>query len=77
MKIGILGAGNIGRSLGKSWAEAGHDVVFGVRDAGSPKAQSCLEAVGGSAQLLALAEAIAFGEVILFAIPNAAVLETI
>lgn len=32
MKIAILGAGNVGATLGKRFAEVGHDVVFGVRD---------------------------------------------
>ena len=31
MNIGIVGAGNIGGTLGRKWAEAGHDVTFGVR----------------------------------------------
>ena len=28
MKIGILGCGNLGSTLGRFWSEAGHDVVF-------------------------------------------------
>ena len=32
MKIGIIGTGRIGSTLGKSWADAGHDVMFGARD---------------------------------------------
>ena len=37
MRIAILGAGNVGGTLGRRWAEAGHDVKFGVRrpDAGA------------------------------------------
>ena len=31
MRIGILGAGNVGGTLGRRWADVGHDVVFGVR----------------------------------------------
>jgi len=34
MKIGIIGAGQVGSALGKGWAEAGHIVSFGVRDQG-------------------------------------------
>lgn len=33
MKIGIIGAGNMGRSLGLLWAECGHELFFGSRDA--------------------------------------------
>ena len=30
MKISILGAGNVGGTLGRAWARKGHDVFFGV-----------------------------------------------
>lgn len=33
MKIGIIGSGNMGRSLGLLWAEQGHQVFFGARTA--------------------------------------------
>jgi 8-hydroxy-5-deazaflavin:NADPH oxidoreductase len=46
MQIAILGAGNIGRTLGAKWAAAGHAVVFGVRDPGSDKARAALGEVG-------------------------------
>jgi len=32
MKVGILGSGNMGRSLGMVWAELGHDLFFGDID---------------------------------------------
>ena len=32
MKIGILGSGNMGRSLGMVWAEKGHDVFFADKE---------------------------------------------
>lgn len=31
MRIGIIGTGNMGRTLGGLWAVAGHDVIFGAR----------------------------------------------
>jgi hypothetical protein len=31
MRIGIIGAGNVGGTLGRRWAGAGHEVVFGTR----------------------------------------------
>jgi 8-hydroxy-5-deazaflavin:NADPH oxidoreductase len=37
MKIGILGAGNIGGNLGRRWAAKGHTIRFGVRDADAVK----------------------------------------
>ncbi|HEX3284188.1 MAG TPA: NAD(P)-binding domain-containing protein [Mycobacterium sp.] len=36
MKIGIIGAGNVGRALGGAWRTR-HDVTFGVRSPGDPK----------------------------------------
>jgi ketol-acid reductoisomerase len=33
MKIAVIGKGNIGGSLGSKWREAGHDVVYGAREA--------------------------------------------
>ncbi len=32
MKIAIIGAGNVGSTLGSGWAKHGHEVTFGVRD---------------------------------------------
>jgi predicted dinucleotide-binding enzyme len=33
MKISIIGSGNMGRSLGRLWAEQGHEIFFGARAA--------------------------------------------
>ncbi len=38
MKIGIIGTGNMGRSLGILWAERGHEVFFGSCDPQKGKA---------------------------------------
>ncbi|MDJ0514344.1 MAG: NAD(P)-binding domain-containing protein [Methyloceanibacter sp.] len=63
MKIGILGSGNMGRSLGMRWAEKGHDVFFGSR---SPdKAQAVADFVGHGARAGLLDEAAASGDVLL------------
>lgn len=32
MKIAIIGTGNVGGSLTKGWAKAGHEILLGVRD---------------------------------------------
>lgn len=34
MKIAVIGAGNVGGTLGRRWAELGHEVVFGIRNPG-------------------------------------------
>lgn len=77
MKIGIIGAGSIGGNLGQMWAANGHDIVYGVRDPNSPKARAALDAAGGHARLATVAEAAAFGDVVVIAIPWSAVAETL
>ena len=73
MKIGIIGSGNIGGSLGRLWAAAGHEVCFGSRD---PESLSDLVAkAGANAQAATQEEAAAFGDVVLEAIPFHAVPE--
>jgi predicted dinucleotide-binding enzyme len=68
MKIAILGAGNIGGTLGGKWATAGHDILFGVRDVNSPKTNSVLgQAKGAKARDVSIA--IRESELILFSIP--------
>ena len=32
MKIAVIGAGNIGGTIGAKWASQNHEVYFGVRD---------------------------------------------
>jgi len=77
MKIAIIGSGNIGGTLGAKWAAAGHAVVFGVRDAGSAKARAALGAAGERARVDKIAGAIADAEVVVLAVPGAAVAETV
>jgi predicted dinucleotide-binding enzyme len=73
MNIAVLGTGNIGGTLGRKWASAGHDVVYGVRDLPSPKAQALLEAGAGKISIDTLGAAIGFGDVVVFAVPSSAV----
>lgn len=37
MRIAVIGAGRVGKTLGTRWSEAGHDVLYGVRDPDDPK----------------------------------------
>jgi len=66
MKIGILGSGNMGRSLGILWSEHGHDVFFGARTAAA--GQAVADLAGGTAQGGTNDEAAVFGEVLLYTI---------
>jgi predicted dinucleotide-binding enzyme len=64
MRIGIIGAGKVGGTLGRLMEAQGHDVRFGVRDKNK-------EAGGGlpSERTVSVAEAGAFGDVIVVATP--------
>lgn len=77
MKIGILGAKIIGSTLGRKWAAAGHQIMFGVRNTQNPEVMALAESLGQAAAMGTIAEAISFGEVIVFAIPGQAMDETI
>ncbi len=77
MKIAIIGAGNIGRTLGKKWAAAEHEVVFGSRTPDSSKMQAILAETGGRVAAAGISQAITFGEVVLLATPWAAVHEVV
>ena len=73
MKIGVIGAGNIGGTIGAKWASQHHEVYFGVRD---PQRESLVEKIGemtGTVQVGHSAEAIAFADVVTFAVPGASV----
>ncbi|MEM8753992.1 MAG: NAD(P)-binding domain-containing protein [Pseudomonadota bacterium] len=64
MKIGIIGAGGIGRLYAKRWTDAGHEVVVSSRN---PDKLSDFTAETGIRATTA-AEAAAFGEAILLAV---------
>lgn len=65
MKIGIVGAGRIGGSLGELFAEAGHQVLLSSRH---PE-QLAERASKIGAQAGSIPDAAAFGEVVVFAPP--------
>lgn len=71
MKVGILGAGNIGGNLGRRFATHGHELRFGVRD--TAKVADLVAACGPDAAAGTIAEAAAFGDVLVLAVPWAAV----
>jgi predicted dinucleotide-binding enzyme len=77
MNIAILGAGRIGGTLGKKWAAAGHTIIFGMRDPQKPRTQELIQSLRGQASAGSIAGAIAFGEVVLFAVPGSAMDEII
>src|SRR5688500_7637239 len=70
MRIGVIGSGRIGGTLGALWAKAGHEVMFSDRDAETAKAAA--EAAGANARTGSAKEAAAFGEAVLIAVPYSA-----
>ena len=66
MKIGIIGAGNMGDGLGKLWAKAGHEMMFSFsRD--TAKLEELAQAANG--KIGTPAEAAEFGEIVMLAVP--------
>ena len=76
MKIGIIGAGDVGGTLGKRWRQKKHEIMFGVRNLQSPNVQKLIQA-DQNLRFGDIKEAVTFGDVIVFAIPWTSVEETI
>jgi len=82
MRIGILGTGTVGQTLGLKLAELGHSVMLGTRDPGQldtpkgrgPHARTLRDwlALAGSAQVGAFSDAVAFGDLLINALSGAA-----
>ena len=77
MKIGIIGAGNVGGTLGRILTQKGHEIVWGVRDPQSSKVQSAVDSTGGKALAASVQEAASYGEVLILATPWNATQEAI
>lgn len=71
MTISILGAGNVGLALAGAFTRRGETVVLGVPQ--PAKYAAAVAALGERAQLTTTAEAVAAGEVVILAVPHAAV----
>jgi predicted dinucleotide-binding enzyme len=63
MRIGIVGVGAVGRTLGTIWARRGHEVAFGSRD--PARAAEAMMGLSG-AHAATQEQAAAFGEVVLW-----------
>src|SRR5262249_26515401 len=72
-KIGVIGSGNVGSAIGRSWARAGYDVMFSSRNLDSDKKLAA--EVGAHARAGTPKEAATFGDVLLFAVPYSALPE--
>ena len=72
MNIGIIGTGNVGSGLGDIWAKQGHHILFSFSK-DMNQAREVAEAAGANARVGTPQEAVAFGEVVVLAVPWGAV----
>ena len=71
IRVAVLGAGVIGRSLAGRWREAGHNVTIGVREPGRADVAEFAASIG--ARATTIPDAVRANDVVLFAISGNAV----
>jgi len=76
MKIGIIGAGNMGSGLGKIWAENGHKLMFSY-SRNTSKLEKIAQSIGSNASVGTPAEAVQFAEVVVLCVPYGAVADAL
>ena len=64
MRIGILGTGVVGKTLGTKLSRLGNDVKMGSRKAGGEKAKAWMKDAGGKSSEGTFAEAARHGEIV-------------
>jgi 8-hydroxy-5-deazaflavin:NADPH oxidoreductase len=69
VKIGILGTGDVGKTLANGFIALGHEVKMGSRDAHNEKAAAWASTSGINASAGTFADAAQFGDVIVLALP--------
>jgi predicted dinucleotide-binding enzyme len=69
MKIGFLGGGNVGATLGEGFVRARHEVFFGVRNPSAPDMQAVVDRSAGKARAGSIEQAAAFADVVVNALP--------
>jgi len=69
MEIAVIGAGNVGGTLGKRWAKAGHEVAFGARDPADAKVSALVRESGPSARATSVPEAVRPAAVVVLTVP--------
>jgi predicted dinucleotide-binding enzyme len=66
-KIGVIGSGKIGGTIGGLWVKAGHPVLFSSRH--PEELKDLVAGLGSLAQAGTVAQAVSFGDVIFVAVP--------
>ena len=72
MRIGVLGTGMVGQTVGRRLVGLGHEVRMGSRSAGNDKAVAWAAEVGEGASQGSFADAAGFGELVINATAGAA-----
>lgn len=70
VRIGVIGSGNIGSTIGGLWVKAGHPVLFSSRNPETLK--GLVDGLGPLARAGTPQEATAFGDVVFLAVPYGA-----
>ena len=70
LRIAVLGAGNIGGTLGRKWAAAGHNILFGVNNPDSERAQALRAELGTKVTIGSAADALVDSDVVVMALPG-------
>lgn len=70
IKIGIVGSGNLGGTVGTLWVKSGHPVLFSSRH--PEQLKKLVDGLGPLARTGTVREAFAFGDVIFIAVPYGA-----
>jgi predicted dinucleotide-binding enzyme len=70
LRIGVIGSGHIGGTIGSLWVKAGHPVLFSSRH--PEELKDLVGGLGSLARNGSVAEAISFGDVVFFAVPYGA-----
>ena len=70
IKIGIIGSGNLGGAVGTLWVKSGHPVLFSSRH--PEELKKLVDSLGPLARAGTVREALAFGDVVLIAVPYGA-----
>jgi predicted dinucleotide-binding enzyme len=70
LKIGIIGSGHIGSTIGSLWVKSGHPVMFSSRRPDELK--PLVDELGSLAQAGTVSDAIEFGDVLFIAVPYGA-----
>ena len=70
MKIAVLGAGNVGGTLGKAFASTGHNIFFGVSNPEDKKNKKLIDSIGSNyASVGTVVDAVHSADVVVLATP--------